>query len=207
MEEEEIKEGYTRVSDILHKFSGFDDAPEFVKAKADHKAEIGTEVHKAIRLYYLCVPYGPLSEEAQPYFDSFLSWDMVYHPKPKILEERYYDPTLMITGQIDALMSFEGSDPLVMLDWKTSSSWNKKMETSWLLQGTFYHYLMEYNEVPNVGNEFVFVQLSGEGKRPNIREFAYSVSDLADCMAGLQMYRRFYPIKEKKEKKENKCGN
>ena len=195
MTKEEIKPGYVRVTDILHPFSGFDDAPEYVKERAKEKAVIGNEVHDAIHMYYECIPYGLLSDEAQPYFDSFLLWDSGNNPTPKMLEKRYYDDTLKITGQVDALMNFKGGDDLVMIDWKTSSSWNSKMETSWLLQGTFYHYLLEYNSIPNVGDIFLFIQLDPHGKLPRVREFTYRAEEMGNCMAALQIYRRFNPLK------------
>jgi hypothetical protein len=195
---EVIKEGYTRVTEVLHPFSGFDNAPEFVKERAAHKADVGTAVHEAIHMHYECVPIEPLDEEAQGYFASFLLWDKDVGPGIDRMEERYYDPFLKITGQIDALMAIPGKENSVIIDWKTSSSWNKKMETSWILQGTFYHHLLEVNCIPKLGDDIWFVQLSPDGHYPKVRKFVYSPQDMADCMAALQIYRRFNPIKEGK---------
>ena len=196
--DKEIREGYTRVTEILHPYSGFDDAPQYVKDKAAHKADIGTEVHNAIHMHYSCIPFEQLSDEAQSYFNSFLLWDKTHNPTPVYLERRYYDGQLMITGQVDAILRFVGKKDFVMVDWKTTSSYNKKIATSWELQGTFYRYLLEYNSIDHVGDNFLFLQLDAHGEYPKEREFTYTAQNIADCMAGLQFYRRFHPIKEKK---------
>jgi len=190
-----IKEGYTRVTEILRPYSGFDNAPEFVKEKAAHKAMIGSLVHDAIHMHYECIPFYPLEEECGGYYDSFQQWESHTGAWARGMENRYYDDVLKITGQIDALMKFPDEDSLIMVDWKTSSSWNKKMETSWSLQGTFYHHLLIENNLSNISERFLFIQLDPNGKMPQIREFTYTAEEMGNCMAALQIYRRFNPLK------------
>jgi hypothetical protein len=196
--EEEIKEGYTRVTDILGKYSGFDDAPEYVKERAQIKGIIGEKTHEAIKMYYDCIPIGPLDDDVQPYFDSFLLWNQDKKPVPMYLEERYYDDHLKITGKIDAVMHIGNRDELILVDWKTTCYFTKKTSISWLCQGVFYIHLLEYNLIPNVSNDFIFLQLSGKGEYPKERKFTYTADHMSDCMALLQGHRKFNPLKEEK---------
>lgn len=188
---ESIKPGYARISDILRPWINFEKIPPEV---LEHKRIIGTQVHEAIYLYNECLPQMCFSSDAEGYFDSYLEWTS--DSKAKIIqsEQRLYDDQLKITGKYDSLVKFPDEDEYVMVDWKTSSSFTRETGITWHLQGTFYHYLLQYNDVPNISNRFLFIQLDPKGKRPKVREFEYTVEMIGNCMAALQVYRLYNPI-------------
>lgn len=188
-EEEEINPKYIRVTEILSPLSDFSMVPEQV---LENKTRIGTEVHNAIELYLSGFPYL-LSDDAKSYFESFLHWheDSNVRVVTNFLEERYYDDELMITGKIDALVRFPDDELLTMCDWKTTASCTVDIKRSWELQGTFYHYLLKKNEVQNINDRFLFIQLSKEGKKPRIREFEFTESNMKACRDAVKYFRHY----------------
>jgi hypothetical protein len=188
--EEDIKPGYTRVTEMLSPWNNFDGIPaEILEAKR----VLGTEVHELIRMFNECIPLVVVSGKKAPYFQSFLSWMLETKVSVRQNEVRLYDDQLMITGQIDALVKFPEKDDLIILDWKTSASYNKKTGLSWALQGVFYHYLLTQNSTSNLSNTIMFVQLSSKGEMPKIREFEYSTELMRKGTAVLEAYRYFNP--------------
>ncbi len=194
--EEEIKPGYTRVTEILKPWNNFDGIPKDI---LEAKRQIGVKVHDAIRTYYDGFPVEPLQSDVGPYFDSFLEWQNATKGRTGRIapETRFYDDSLMITGSPDAILRIPDRDNLVMVDWKTSASYTKKMGTTWSLQGTFYHHLLLYNEVPNVDTVFWFIQLDPHGKMPKVREFEYTTEGMTSCIAALHMHKLYNPREEK----------
>jgi hypothetical protein len=191
--EDIIKDGYARVSDILRPWNDFSNVPEEILAR---KQRIGTDVHEAIYLHNECMPmiYTTLREDAGGYFVSFLEWSNLTGARVVFSEVRLYDEVFKITGKYDALVRFPDEDCLVMVDWKTSSSYNKDMGNNWALQGGFYHYLMKQNDLPNISERFLFVQLDAKGGLPKVREFHFDTNLMSDCMAHIQCYRYHNPI-------------
>ena len=188
--EEEIKPGYTRVTEILGPWNNFDGIPKDV---LENKRCIGVRVHEAINLHLECVPVT-IDKEAGGYFDSFHAFMMDSKASVRKTEERYYDDVLKITGQVDALIKFPGSDSLSVVDWKTSASYNRKIGRSWAIQGVLYHYLLEQNGVSNLSDEIIFFQLNKDGALPHARKFKYSSKLMAKAMAVLEAYRYFNPM-------------
>jgi len=193
--EEVIRPGYTRVTDILRPWNNLEGIPKDI---LERKRIIGVKVHDAIRTYYDGFPVDALQSDVGTYFDSFLEWQNDVKAIAVKTEERYYDDVLKITGCVDALLRFPEEDQLVMLDWKTSASYTKKMGVTWALQGCFYHYLMMQNDIPNVSTKFIFLQLSPEGKYPKVREFEYTSEMMAACCSAVQMHNLYNPSKEEK---------
>jgi hypothetical protein len=187
--EDEIRPGYTRVSTILDPLYPKAGIPEEV---LQNKCRIGDEVHRAIFLHASGFP-TLLSPDAQPYFDSFLRWEESSQMKIvlKYSEQRYYDNQWMITGKIDALVNLPEEEQMVMCDWKTTSSYTDSTKLSWRLQGNFYRYLLERNEIPNVHSKLLFVQLLKDGKKPRVREIEYTQDNLLMCRLGVQYYRHY----------------
>lgn len=188
----EIKDGYTRVTEILKPWNDFGGIPVEI---LENKRQIGVELHEAIDLHNSCIPCD-VREEVQPYFDSYLEWQSASGAKVVANENRYYDDVLKITGQIDVLLKYPESNELVMCDWKTTHTLTPKGRVSWELQGTFYHYLMRQNDVPNIGSKFIFVQLNNKGKMPKTFEFEYTTDNMAICHSALVVYRKYNPLKE-----------
>jgi len=164
-----IKEGYTRVSQILgqwDKYSGID------PAVLDNKIRIGTNVHEAINMFNLCLPYS-LKEDERPYMESYLQW---YDASPFILiesEKRYYDEEAKITGAIDAVMHFK-NDPIndggqiVLCDWKCSYA---EDPLNWPLQGAMYYDLLKKNGVESLARKCRFVKFDKHGGMPKVYEY------------------------------------
>lgn len=186
--EDIIKPGYTRISEVLRPMHNFDHIPPEI---LENKRQIGEELHEAIYLYNECIPIASLREEVVPYFDSFLLWMKGTNAKIISNEKRLYDEGLKITGKYDSIVKMPYDDDLILVDWKTTASYNADVSEVWAMQGTFYHHLVAMHEVPMISNKILFVQLSPKGKAPRVREFQYSLDLMAKCRMALKYYR-FY---------------
>jgi len=190
--DEQIRPGYTRVTEILAPWNDFKGIPEDV---LENKRCIGVKVHDAISLYLECVPVI-VDDNAAGYFDSFRQFMMDSKASVELMERRYYDDRLKITGQIDALVKFKEDDELIIVDWKTTASYTKRIGLTWALQGVLYHYLLEQNGVSNLSDRIIFYQLNKEGRPPHAREFRYTTELMGIAAAMLECYRYFNPLEE-----------
>jgi len=182
---EEIKKGYTRVSQIVERPGMFDMIHPDV---LENKVRIGTNVHAAIHMDFLgFVP--DLAEDEKGYYDSYLEWKGMTKVNIAMSEDRFYDDELMITGAIDGLLRFPYEDNLVAVDWKTSATCTKEISDTWRAQGGFYHYLLEQNHVHNVSQRYLFVQLSPKGKLPKVKEFLFTNDIWKECLDLFNNYR------------------
>jgi hypothetical protein len=157
--------GYNRVSEycsIWEDFSQID--PEFLQ----HRADIGTHVHTAIRHHLCDIPIN-LSQEEQPYFDSWLLWYQSVECSISHEETRLFDGHLELTGAIDGIITPRGCASMIV-DWKTSSCEHPLI---WPLKGAFYHHLVEWNELCEICNEVLFVKLMRNGKKA--KPFSYVI--------------------------------
>lgn len=176
-----MKDGYTRVSDILSQWNRFAHIPKHIVAR---KAELGTKVHEYIQMW-ACDAFFASDDEVMGYLNSYIAWEKMVHPKMVRMEERYYCDELMITGQCDAVVQFPYSDELVIIDYKTSASIDDKF---WRMQGAFYHYLVS-NSGLKISPRYLFLQLDKNGKMPKVREYEFSEKMWGYCMAALTSYR------------------
>jgi hypothetical protein len=179
----EILPGYTRVSEILQQWDRFKGINRDI---IDRKAKIGTNVHNAIKAYLELVPMFELNEEESQYFQSFLLWHDTVMPKTSLVEKRFYEDNLKITGCVDAVMLLPGDEGNVIIDWKCSAQASPAM---WKLQSSFYMLLAMENDVPNLSSRSLFVQLDKEGRRPKIHEFHYDKNMLDTCVSAVNTYR------------------
>jgi hypothetical protein len=195
---EHIKEGYTRVSDILHVWSKWDDMPARGKEQAERKRRIGIRVHEAIHMFNNFIPtiFGHDDEEdaAEKYFESAIKWMQQLKVDVVGDEVRLYDDTLMITGGLDALVHMPGEEGLILVDWKAASTYNKQIALSWSLQGAFYSHLLRHNKYAELTPRMLFLQLDNEGGLPKLREFTFTPALLDQAMLLLKAYRVFNPI-------------
>jgi hypothetical protein len=133
--------------------------PPDVEAMSKAKGEIGTRVHALIEDYLQAKPlfYSPQSRE-EAYFESWRMWYDKKAPEIIMKEKRLFCDELMITGQVDAVMSFDGMP--VLVDYKTSSAEGKLADgsSSWAMQAHFYYYLLTQNFV-QVSDKMLFLQL------------------------------------------------
>jgi hypothetical protein len=165
----QIKEGYTRVSEVLSLFSDLKSIPPDILANA---ASRGTAVH------FLCESLvlnhvDDMEEIVREYtrneehfqkeliqvnhlVNSFKKWS-----KGKAFAntlDRLYDEELMLTGEVDLVYRDERG--YVLVDLKTPASESK----SWLLQGSAYHQMA--NKSGWRVDVIEFVKLSKTGKDP-----------------------------------------
>lgn len=139
----DIKDGYTRVSDILRIFSKYDAVPEDKLAIAAQK---GDAVHTWIASYIRSkdglfpVSIDDLDEMYHGYGFQFLEWyDIIGEHEVYALEERFYDDELKITGQCDLILKKENK--YILVDFKTTYAKSK----DWGLQLAAYSYLIMRN--------------------------------------------------------------
>lgn len=175
---EDILEGYTRISTILSAFPCITGTTEDDKTiwgfpfqninqeVLRKKCIIGTNVHQAINSWAIN-DFSPLTEYEKGYFDSFLAWKEIVRLKPIKSELRLYDDNLKITGAIDMLGKVEGSESLILIDFKTSSTADIK---KWSLQAAFYHHLLVVNKF-SINQSVLFIQLNKDGEIPTCHTF------------------------------------
>lgn len=179
---EEIKEGYTRVSEIV----GWFKANELAKIDPDtlrKKCQLGTNVHAAIAGYEEGI-YVPLDEKEQGYFQSYKIWRketdlLVVHE-----EKRLYDDEWSLTGAVDCICS-DPSGGLFLIDFKTSI---KEDKVGWPLQGAFYHRLCKMNGI-SLQRTFMFVQLHKEGKMASVYQYEITPSLMKNTKTCYEAYK------------------
>ena len=196
---EYIEPGYTRVSEILDRLR---DRSEIDPRVLRVKGQIGTEVHGNIKSeksdgiptfedYPVINPWsGEITrweKRGMGYFRSFSQWDKAYKPMYNLMEQRFYDNDLMITGQIDALVDipkpyYEGRWTLI--DFKCSAHIDKEI---WNMQAHFYWYLLSQNRI-EIEPEFTWIQLKKDGKPPTTCTFQFDTNVLSRCMEEARKY-------------------
>lgn len=174
-------DGCTRVTDILSWYQDLSKIPQDV---LERKRDIGTAVHEAIEAH-LYNEFYVVNDDMKGYMNSFLGWINSTNMAISMLEKRYFDYALKITGKIDCVMEIEGK--LTIVDFKTSRKANLKI---WKLQGGFYHMLCR-NEYKDLGNRLIFLQLLPDGAVA--REFNLEWTEELDstCLSVLGAYRYF----------------
>jgi hypothetical protein len=170
---------YARVSDILKPFSNFSHINEEVLRK---KCEVGTHVHEAIKSD-VQEEFPLIWGEAACYFKSYEGWKQAICPIFLKSEERYFDDKKMITGCIDALITLEGHEMPILVDFKTSAT----ESPAWILQGHLYHYLLRANG-QDVSPRIFFLKLRRDGDFPILFEYKYSKNIMAKCNKAIDMY-------------------
>ena len=181
---QDIKEGYTRVSDILGQWNHLSHIDPNV---LENKCRIGTNVHNCISAEINSI-YMPLEEDEKGYYDSWLEWHEKYKKSIAFIanEKRFYCDEYKITGCVDAIIALEGEGQ-VLVDYKTSSTANKKI---WALQAQFYIYLAGKNGYSLQGGAW-FLKLKKNGKLPTQYSF-YPTPDLwKTCKGAIFNYRYF----------------
>lgn len=189
---------YTRVTQVLSFFSGLDKIhPDVLKNAANR----GTCVHR-ICDYIVNKEIYNLDDEVKKYtvnedgivnethfafekpqvenlVNSFQIWckDKDFFPKPK----RFYDSTLMITGECDLI--YRDDCGLVLVDLKTPAN----ESSTWLLQGSAYSHLA--NLCGHNIQRIEFVKLDKAGKAPKI--FTYKEDfQLFKCFLAAYRYMK-----------------
>lgn len=181
---EEIKEGYTRVSQIIGQWNQYSHINPQVLA---NKCRIGTEVHEKIAAEVQGI-FLDTNEDCEGYIESWIKWREDF-PKPlhyAETEKRLYCDELMITGAVDAII--EAGDLRVILDYKTSATPNKK---TWALQAAFYHYLVNKEREGETDPYVWFVHLKKDGKKAKNIEIHCTEELWEAAKSALHTYRYF----------------
>jgi len=176
--EKDLK-NYTRVTEIVNQFTDFSHIPFEV---LENKRNIGSDVHLAIEseeegFFHIA------SDLSAGYIESYRRWKDSVKPKFKVMEKRFFDDDLKVTGQVDAIVKVQGLEFIV--DFKTSASANKEV---WPLQAHFYWHLTNKNE-EMLDPRVVFIKLDKEGKLPKIYEYEFSLDTWKVCLAYLEVYK------------------
>ena len=102
---------------------------------------------------------------------------------PEVIEKRFYDDELMLTGKVDLIAHLNGKKTIV--DFKTGSQAHLSI---WRLQATFYRFLTK-----EPIDDFLFVHLNRDGTFPALHHFTYDPKDLEVCLAALKCFHFFNP--------------
>lgn len=147
----EIKEGYTRVSDVLSPFSGLSNVPESV---LNYAADRGTRAHIAIdSIIHGCGIFP--EDDILGYIESFKPWFVgkTFIDTP---DRFYLDSPMKLTGECDAI--YQSDDGLVLVDFKTPAKESK----TWRLQGSCYSYMAKKSGFDIKRIEFVRLRKDGK---------------------------------------------
>jgi len=191
-----IKEGYTRVSEILSQWDKFGHVNQEILSR---KCAIGTQVHSAICNHLRGIP-PVLDEEIEGYFNSYIRWMLsIKDLFPTSIEERIYDDKLMITGQLDLIGALSKEEGNVVIDWKTSISASKEF---WSLQGAFYYMLA--SKKYDMAKRCIFVQLKKDGSLPKVHSYTIDEELLSVAMNAYSCYRYLEDWLKKRDRQQ--CG-
>lgn len=176
---DEIKPGYTRVSEISSAFAGYGRIPQDVLDKA---AARGSQVHELIFDYLNDVPipedkWSFNGESLKGYFESFLQfWNHQEVVEIILQEERFYNDTYMITGKPDVVIrkkSFKQEYVDFIVDWKCTSTIGRH----WDIQAAGYAVLLNegysLRSYPALQCKSMFVKLKKDGNYPDLECFPY----------------------------------
>lgn len=177
MIEKRTRETYTRVTSVLYPFSGLDKIDAAVLA---HAAERGTKVHKICESIIQGLGELGVEDETLAYVESFKKWWEKGH-EVVMIEQRFWDDELEITGQLDLIIKTH--DGLAIVDLKTSS----KPSATWQAQGSAYAYLAK--KAGHDIKKIFFLHLLKTGKEAKIYE--YPVDD-SFFLAILRGWKHFF---------------
>jgi CRISPR/Cas system-associated exonuclease Cas4 (RecB family) len=182
--QEKSRENYLRVTHMLWPFSGLQSIDADIVA---HAAERGTRVHKVCEGIVKGLGEVGVDDEIWGYVESFKKWWALGH-KVVLIENRFWDDELKITGQIDFML--DTPEGLVVADLKTSSQPSK----TWPVQASAYAYLAK-NSGYDV-KKALFIHLNKHGKEPKIYEYPINISFF---FAVLSVYKHFWEKDEQPE--------
>lgn len=192
---------YVRVSEILSRLQDFGNVPPAI---LQNKAEIGTDVHTLINCHANS-EFIPVEVEKRrlAYFHSYHLWAEEFKPIYKITEQRFNSDILMVTGQMDAIVTYHGhDDELYLLDFKTSNkeSFTRDGVSAWELQAHFYAQILIENDI-QISEKMYWIRLRAEkvqneitgeweyiGLRPHVHTYKFDQVVLDRCFEEAHRY-------------------
>ncbi len=180
---EVIRDGYTRVTEILWPFSGITDVPEEIVANAGRR---GTLVHNECESIIKGLGSWNLDPEIAGYIKSFHHWWNL-DINVITIEERFYCDELMITGKVDLIL--DTKDGLTIFDFKTSA----KPSKTWPLQGAAYAHMARKSgyDIKNIQ----FLHLKKDGSPPDLISYDDQYELFKKCY---DVYNVFFKKKRRK---------
>lgn len=182
---EEIRDGFTRVTQPLSLYSDFSKVPPDVLAKA---CERGTKVHRLAELHVLGEWFPDPSDDSLGYLNSFRRWYNSMIDELISSEHRFYDESLKLTGAVDLVAVLVGDSKPSIIDIKTGSV----PSSCWSLQLAAYQYLHNHHEgVKHCAERRIALKLDKDGGVPKILEYTQHNRDLDLYFSALKLWRFF----------------
>ncbi len=133
---DEIPDGYARVTEVLAPFCNFDHIDPKTLANA---ADRGTRVHDYCELHALGLFLPELDADCKNYVEAFKEWFDLMVTDVLETETRLNSPTYRVSGKFDMLVKLKGDEGLTIVDLKTPAS----PALSWQLQTAAYRLLLK----------------------------------------------------------------
>lgn len=178
-----MKDGYTRITQILSPFTGYKSVPKDILAA---KAAIGSHAHEIIKGFLESGCLWDIDDSVKGYVNSMLRFWGDGFPILET-ETRFYCDELMLTGEPDVII--DGPKGKTLIDWKCSL----KENPTWMAQGSGYAYLAEKNGYDI--QEIWFIKLDKLGNDPQVIKYKKDVPLFMKCF---DLYKLFFS-KEKNE--------
>lgn len=160
--EEEIRPGYTRVTEVFDRYVDFSMIPPDILKNA---AERGTMVHRICEDYTNGIEHLFIEPDKEGYVESFKKF---WVGKEKISNPgRLYCDELMITGEVDGVYLDRETGEFVLYDLKTPVNESR----TWALQGAAYAYLLGKSGMKV--DRIEFIKLNNKGKIPKKYGYTY----------------------------------
>ena len=183
--QDEIPEGYVRVTDVLKPYSGLDSIDDRVLARA---ADRGTRVHDFCELYARNLLIEEPDDDCKVYFEAFKEWFDNCVDHVEMLEHRINSVEYKVSGKFDLLVRFKGDDELTIVDIKTPQNASK----TWALQTAAYRLLLREEGIETQRRGCLMLPNDSPTKR-SARFMEYTQHDHHESafLKALELYRFF----------------
>jgi len=177
-----IKDGYTRVTEVLSQYSGLGNIDPTVLHNA---AQRGTKVHKYCELHATGEYFPEPPVEIKGYVDSFIQWFDEMVEEIVDTERRFYSEAYRISGAVDLIAKLNGDGQLTVIDYKTPANPSK----TWALQTAAYKMLAEETGLEITRR--LAVMLRKDGSFPKVVEYTDYSRDWRLYKGILEAWRYF----------------
>ncbi len=188
---EDIKQGYTRVTEVFAPYVNFDMVSSSVLEQASNR---GTRVHSYCEMIAQDEYFPDPAAELSGYVDSFRRWFESSVSDVISTERRYYDDGYMVTGAIDLVAVLVGDQEPTIIDYKTSATKSK----TWALQTAMYRYLYNAPQPSRRAERRIALQLKRDGGLARVNEYN-NYNDFSVYIGLLNAWRFFGKDKQTKQ--------
>lgn len=177
-----IATGFTRVTEVLERYSDFSNVPEHHLKNASDR---GSRVHDFCDLYARNLLIEEVDEDCKPYFNAFKSWFDNYVDRVVMTEQRLNCPHYRISGKPDLVVEMQGEP--VLIDLKTPQTVSK----TWRLQTAAYRYLLEHFTELNIKRTLVLQLPCKLDMSVKVHEYVSYEEDFSNFLQCLQIHNFF----------------